>query len=100
MGAAFGSLERKVNRRALPVPELMSAELEADSHPANILEEKLRQLVGEIIGRDDVPAGLPLELLGGDQHWLHPSFGADLQAVWHQHSRQEVQGHQSAGGRK
>ena len=64
MGAAFGSLERKVNRRALPVPELMSAELEADSHPANILEEKLRQLVGEIIGRDDVPVGVPLELLG------------------------------------
>ena len=54
----------KVNRRALPVPELMGAEMEADSHPANILEEKLRQLVGEIIGHDDVPVGLPLELSG------------------------------------
>ena len=48
----------------MPVPELMSAEMEEDSHPANILEEKLQQLVGEIIGRDNVPAGLPLELLG------------------------------------
>ena len=54
----------KVNRRALLVPELMSAEMEEDSHPANILEEKLQQMVGEIIGRDNVPAGLPLELLG------------------------------------
>ncbi|MBR2143240.1 MAG: amino acid adenylation domain-containing protein [Anaerovibrio sp.] len=54
----------KVNRRALPVPELMSPEIEADVRPANILEEKLQQLVGEIIGNDNVSLSIPLEFAG------------------------------------
>ena len=55
----------KVNRRALPVPELTMPELEETANrPANLLEEKLKQMVGEIIGRDNVPLGIPLEWTG------------------------------------
>lgn len=54
----------KVNRRALPVPELTAPKWEEDNRPVNILEEKLKHLVGEIIGHDNVPIGIPLELAG------------------------------------
>ena len=55
----------KVNRRALPVPELTMPELEETANrPANLLEEKLKQMVGGIIGQDNMPLSIPLELAG------------------------------------
>ncbi|SEH21110.1 non-ribosomal peptide synthetase [Selenomonas sp. KH1T6] len=56
----------KVNRRALPVPELsVVSEVEEDaSRPVNALEKELQQLVGEITGQDHVPLSIPLDRAG------------------------------------
>ncbi|MBR6040981.1 MAG: amino acid adenylation domain-containing protein [Clostridia bacterium] len=69
--AAFVQLDKipltpngKVNRRALPKPELPAVGAEDDTHEDNALEAALREIVGQAINAPHPPLGTQLAWLG------------------------------------
>ena len=92
--AAIVQLERiplnqndKVNRRALPKPELVAAEEDDTNRPLNVLEQELQGIAAKVIGIDSFGVTTPLVNLGLTSilsiklaSQLYKRFGLEIQS--------------------